>query len=91
LFIDERSNYIPLSVTFTGFNFKLLFLISAIKSALFVVVLFGFSNGGGGAKFRVGAGGREGIGKFNAGIGGGGGGKFKILPVSTDEYGFEEH
>ena len=56
------------------------------------MVLFGFSNGGGGAKFRVGAGGREGIGKFNAGIGGGGGGgKFKILPVSTDEFGFEEH
>lgn len=80
-----------MSVTLTGFNFKLLFLIYAIKSALFVVVLFGFSSGGGGAKFRVGIGGREGIGKFNAGIGGGGGGKFKSLPLSADEGGPEEH
>ncbi len=53
--------------------------------------LFGFSSGGGGAKFRVGIGGREGIGKFNAGIGGGGGGKFKSLPLSADEGGPEEH
>lgn len=81
LFIEDKSNSIPFSVTLTGFSFKLLFLISAIRSALLEVILFAFMFSGtggsfsGGGKLIKGGGGnlRTGVGpKF---IEGGSGGK----------------
>ena len=84
LFIDDISSSTPFYVVFTGFNFNLLFLISAIKSSLLgpwgawgtwgegvcieEVCLGGGNVGGGGG----GGGGT----RFNGGGGGGGGSKF---------------
>lgn len=58
LFIEEASNSKPFSVFFTGFNFNLLFLISAIKSFRFVDTR-GLLVKVGGGKLRIGGGGKK--------------------------------
>jgi hypothetical protein len=50
LFIDDKSSSTPFSVALTGFNFKLLFLIYAIKSLRFTDTLDGPVFNGGGVK-----------------------------------------
>lgn len=88
-------------MTLTGFSFNLLFLISAIKSALFVVILFGFAfpesddwgsvnyirGGGGGGGGKLNGGGGGGVVKFDLrwAGGGGGGGGKSESKLSTEE------
>lgn len=73
------SSSTPFYVVFTGFNFNLLFLISAIKSSLLGPwdCVDEVCPGGGGVKTNAGGGGGGGGGtKFKGGGGGGGGSKF---------------
>jgi hypothetical protein len=56
LFIDDKSSSTPFSVALTGFNFKLLFLIYAIKSLRLTDTLGGPVFNGGGVNPIIGGG-----------------------------------